>query len=208
MSNKSNWPFTGLGNRGHLKVINNTKLIKGITLTLLKSIWKHSEPSEFGQTSNWALVRYFLGYTVWWADANWTKTVTFKHIASKKRHYENNEFCLSRSFFISHRSECWTEFGWYIFLFYFSGYGSQALSSNTLSSDDSMSLRSISVDGTPDTELIPRINEDFKAKVTMQQPLEASQKGHHRPTAASLASTAGAGDLLSPPDIRYHSYIT
>ena len=93
-------------------------------------------------------------------------------------------------------------------MFYFSGYGSQALSSNTLSSDDSMSLRSISVDGTPDTELIPRINEDFKAKVTMQQPLEASQKGHHRPTAASLASTAGAGDLLSPPDIRYHSYTT
>ena len=32
----------------------------------------------------------------------------------------------------------------------FSGYGSQAVSSNTLSSDDSMSLRSISVDDTPD----------------------------------------------------------
>ncbi len=43
------------------------------------------------------------------------------------------------------------------FLFYFSGYGSQAVSSTTLSSDDSMSLRSISVDDTPDTE-VPKSN--------------------------------------------------
>lgn len=33
-----------------------------------------------------------------------------------------------------------------------SGYGSQAVSSTTLSSDDSMSIRSISVDETPDSE--------------------------------------------------------
>ena len=57
--------------------------------------------------------------------------------------------------------------------FFFSGYGSQALSSNTLSSDDSMSLRSISVDGTPDMEVIPKINEDLKAKVSNLLPSEA-----------------------------------
>ena len=39
----------------------------------------------------------------------------------------------------------------------FSGYGSQAASSTTLSSEDSMSLRSISVDDTPDTE-VPKPN--------------------------------------------------
>ena len=84
-------------------------------------------------------------------------------------------------------------------IFVSSGYGSQALSSNTLSSDDSMSLRSISVDGTPDTEVVPKINEDLKAKVTMQ-PLEvAAQKPS---SMVSVTSTGGAGDLLSPPDIR------
>ena len=86
-----------------------------------------------------------------------------------------------------------------ICIFVSSGYGSQALSSNTLSSDDSMSLRSISVDGTPDTEVVPKINEDLKAKVTMQ-PLEvAAQKPS---SMVSVTSTGGAGDLLSPPDIR------
>lgn len=63
----------------------------------------------------------------------------------------------------------------------YSGYGSQAVSSNTLSSDDSMSLRSISVDGTPDTEVLPiqaKVNEDLKA-----------------------VKSSNGGDLLSPPDI-------
>ena len=49
-----------------------------------------------------------------------------------------------------------------------------------------MSLRSISVDGTPDTEVLPihKVNqEDLKA---------ASIKSN---------SNGGAGDLLSPPDI-------
>ena len=67
----------------------------------------------------------------------------------------------------------------------FSGYGSQAVSSNTLSSDDSMSLRSISVDGTPDTEVLPKVvanSEDLK-------PLQTSK-----------ISQSGS-DLLSPPDI-------
>jgi hypothetical protein len=39
-----------------------------------------------------------------------------------------------------------------LFLF-FSGYGSQAVSSTTLSSEDSMSLKSISVDDTPGVNL-------------------------------------------------------
>jgi len=38
------------------------------------------------------------------------------------------------------------------FVNYFSGYGSQAVSSTNLSSEDSMSIRSISVDETPDIE--------------------------------------------------------
>lgn len=44
-----------------------------------------------------------------------------------------------------------------------SGYGSQAVSSTNLSSEDSMSLRSISVDETPDTEIKPSaITNDLK----------------------------------------------
>ena len=96
--------------------------------------------------------------------------------------------------------------GFTVFVVFFSsGYGSQALSSNTLSSDDSMSLRSISVDGTPDTEVIPKINEDLKAKVSMQ-PLEAVvQKPSSMVSVTSTANpgAAMAGDLLSPPDIRF-----
>ncbi len=57
------------------------------------------------------------------------------------------------------------------FLFYFSGYGSQAVSSTTLSSDDSMSLRSISVDDTPDTE-VPKSNaciDNYNNQVSLLQ---------------------------------------
>ena len=68
---------------------------------------------------------------------------------------------------------------------YFSGYGSQVVSSNTLSSDDSMSLRSISVDDTPDTEIGPKIGADDLKKVTTV------------PVVPQNVST----DLLSPPDI-------
>ena len=70
-------------------------------------------------------------------------------------------------------------------LTYFSGYGSQVVSSNTLSSDDSMSLRSISVDDTPDTEIGPKIGADDLKKVTTV------------PVVPQNVST----DLLSPPDI-------
>jgi kinesin family protein 13 len=43
-----------------------------------------------------------------------------------------------------------------------SGYGSQAVSSTNLSSDDSMSLRSISVDETPDLEGTPAVSNDLQ----------------------------------------------
>ncbi|KAK5639247.1 hypothetical protein RI129_011739 [Pyrocoelia pectoralis] len=43
-----------------------------------------------------------------------------------------------------------------------SGYGSQAVSSTNLSSEDSMSLRSISVDDTPDFESRPQLTIDLK----------------------------------------------
>lgn len=43
-----------------------------------------------------------------------------------------------------------------------SGYGSQAVSSTNLSSEDSMSLRSISVDETPDLESRPPLTIDLK----------------------------------------------
>lgn len=43
-----------------------------------------------------------------------------------------------------------------------SGYGSQAVSSSNLSSDDSMSLRSMSVDETPDLENKPPVSNDLQ----------------------------------------------
>lgn len=43
-----------------------------------------------------------------------------------------------------------------------SGYGSQAVSSTNLTSEDSMSLRSISVDETPDLENRPILQTDLK----------------------------------------------
>ena len=70
-------------------------------------------------------------------------------------------------------------------LTYFSGYGSQVVSSNTLSSDDSMSLRSISVDDTPDTEIGPKIGADDLKKVTT----------------VPVVPQNVSSDLLSPPDI-------
>ena len=72
-----------------------------------------------------------------------------------------------------------------IILTNFSGYGSQVVSSNTLSSDDSMSLRSISVDDTPDTEIGPKIGADDLKKVTT----------------VPVVPQNVSSDLLSPPDI-------
>ncbi len=68
----------------------------------------------------------------------------------------------------------------------FSGYGSQAVSSTNLSSDDSMSLRSISADDTPETEAVPK--EKTLASV-------ATSNG------GCNANNPAASDLLSPPDV-------
>lgn len=43
-----------------------------------------------------------------------------------------------------------------------SGYGSQAVSSTNLTNDDAMSLRSMSVDETPDIESKPIISNDLQ----------------------------------------------
>ncbi len=71
----------------------------------------------------------------------------------------------------------------------FSGYGSQAVSSTTLSSDDSMSLRSISADDTPETE-VPKLTN---GQVQLAVAVAADQLN------TNGASTAS--DLLSPPDV-------
>ena len=84
-----------------------------------------------------------------------------------------------------------------------SGYGSQAVSSNTLSSDDSMSFRSISVDGTPDTEvaIIPKIISEVSSvtggggdRGSVTVAAAGGGGGGHQPVTTSC-------DLLSPPDI-------
>ena len=77
--------------------------------------------------------------------------------------------------------------------FVLSGYGSQAVSSNTLSSDDSMSLRSISVDGTPDTESLP--------KVTSSNISDPDQLKHPSSKISNNIQSSNNSDLLSPPDI-------
>ena len=95
----------------------------------------------------------------------------------------------------------------------FSGYGSQAVSSNTLSSEDSMSLRSISVDDTPDTE-VPSVSTAPLNKLNNTEhhhPLETSSSKNittqalkmvHPSTALKVTSSSySSHDLLSPPDV-------
>ena len=95
----------------------------------------------------------------------------------------------------------------------FSGYGSQAVSSNTLSSEDSMSLRSISVDDTPDTE-VPSASTAPLNKLNNTEhhhPLETSSSKNittqalkmvHPSTALKVTSSSySSHDLLSPPDV-------
>ena len=77
----------------------------------------------------------------------------------------------------------------------FSGYGSQAVSSNTLSSEDSLSVRSISVDETPETEVPTATN--VMSKYVLQQQQDSSAKSCDRllsPPDVSLASTTSPGD--------------
>ena len=81
-----------------------------------------------------------------------------------------------------------------IAFFVLSGYGSQAVSSNTLSSDDSMSLRSISVDGTPDTESLPKVT-------TASNISDQDQLKHPSSKISNNQSSNSNSDLLSPPDI-------
>ena len=86
----------------------------------------------------------------------------------------------------------------------FSGYGSQAVSSNTLSSDDSMSLRSISVDETPDTE-VPSSSTStdtiYKQPSTDPQFLPEAISTKNITAQTLKMVQPSALDLLSPPDV-------
>lgn len=57
-----------------------------------------------------------------------------------------------------------------------SGYGSQAVSSTNLTSEDSMSLRSISVDETPDLETRPILNNSDLKPEKENVPCQNKQK--------------------------------
>ena len=96
---------------------------------------------------------------------------------------------------------------------HFSGYGSQAVSSNTLSSEDSMSLRSISVDDTPDTEVpssstVPfnkqnSVDNYHPSEATSSKNITAQALKMVQPTTALKPSSMSysPNDLLSPPDV-------
>ena len=56
---KYQYQETGLGNRGHLKVLKDTKIIKGVIHVYLGPIWYHSEPSDIPYSPN-----QFLGWDI------------------------------------------------------------------------------------------------------------------------------------------------
>ena len=78
------------------------------------------------------------------------------------------------------------------------------MSSNTLSSDDSMSLRSISVDETPDTE-VPSSSTStdtiYKQPSTDPQFLPEATSTKNLTAQALKMVQPSALDLLSPPDV-------
>ena len=78
------------------------------------------------------------------------------------------------------------------------------MSSNTLSSDDSMSLRSISVDDTPDTEVAPspKIHLDqATVSAALQQQVVVGSNGGTSNVIVGELDGAKVGQLLSPPDV-------
>ena len=78
---------------GHLKVLNDTKLIKGVTHAHLGPIWYHSEPSDMTYSPN-----QFLGWDFF--DASYSKTalvVVFR--ASKVNTIDN--FCWFLEWFLN-----------------------------------------------------------------------------------------------------------
>lgn len=129
------------------------------------------------------------------------------------------------SFYIKPQKYCYT---CNHFILIQSGYGSQAVSSATLSSDDSMSLRSISVDDTPDTE----VPSSTASTNTLGRQNPTDNNFHSQATASSTPPTKNIivqalkipnqtiplksdystaisvyspQDLLSPPDVSIHS---
>ena len=69
-----------------------------------------------------------------------------------------------------------------------SGYGSQAASSSNLSSEDSLSIKSISVDETPETETNAALTDIDVTVMALTQP-----------------QTLNLDSLLSPPDVSLQS---
>ena len=94
-----------------------------------------------------------------------------------------------------------------LFLFY-SGYHSQAVSSNTLSSDDSTSLRSISVDLlTPDIETSSgssagsKMDHADETVIDLKNVTSAPTPSNQSINNINVSNSTSVTDLLSPPDI-------
>ncbi|KAF5271787.1 hypothetical protein FQR65_LT17583 [Abscondita terminalis] len=78
-----------------------------------------------------------------------------------------------------------------------SGYGSQAVSSTNLSSEDSMSLRSISVDETPDFESRPPLTIDLKP---VTEVADVNIDGEHSEDENKADESCRSDDVLSNED--------
>ena len=95
-----------------------------------------------------------------------------------------------------------------LFLFFYSGYHSQAVSSNTLSSDDSTSLRSISVDLlTPDIETSSgssagsKMDHADETVIDLKNVTSAPTPSNQSINNINVSNSTSVTDLLSPPDI-------
>ena len=95
-----------------------------------------------------------------------------------------------------------------LFLLFYSGYHSQAVSSNTLSSDDSTSLRSISVDLlTPDIETSSgssagsKMDHADETVIDLKNVTSAPTPSNQSINNINVSNSTSVTDLLSPPDI-------
>jgi kinesin family protein 13 len=83
-----------------------------------------------------------------------------------------------------------------------SGYGSQAVSSTNLSSDDSMSLRSISVDETPDLEGTPAVSNDLQP---VTEVVDSSSENYPESNSGEDQIADGGSEDYVPNGVDNHS---
>ena len=95
-----------------------------------------------------------------------------------------------------------------LFLLFYSGYHSQAVSSNTLSSDDSTSHRSISVELlTPDIETSSgssagsKMDHADETVIDLKNVTSAPTPSNQSINNINVSNSTSVTDLLSPPDI-------